>query len=154
VDLLEDALEEAGRRIRGSRIAVLGYAFLENSDDARNTPTVPLREELARRGATYIIHDPYIMEGGGYAIEGDIDRALRQCDAVVLMTKHEQYRSVTPERLSGLLNSSVVIDGRNMFDARVFADRGFIYKGVGKGNVNRIRQRPKEAISSQSGGNL
>jgi len=153
VDLLEAALEEAGRGIRGSRVAVLGFAFLENSDDARNTPTVPLVEELARRGATYIIHDPYIKDGEGYAIEDDVDRALRQCDAVVLMTKHEQYRSVTPERLLGLLNSRVVIDGRNMFDARAFIDHGFIFKGVGKGNVNTIRQRSREAISSRSGGN-
>ncbi|MBM4444745.1 MAG: nucleotide sugar dehydrogenase [Chloroflexi bacterium] len=152
VDLLEDGLKEAGRGIRGSRIAVLGYAFLENSDDARNTPTVPMVEELARRGATYVIHDPHIMDGEGYAIEGDLDRALRQCDAVVLMTKHEQYRSITPERLSGLLNSRVVVDGRNMFDARAFVDHGFVFRGVGKGNLNRMRQRPREAISSRSGG--
>ncbi len=152
VDLLEAALKEAGRGIRGSRIAVLGYAFLENSDDARNTPTVPLVEELARRGATYVIHDPFIMDGEGHAIEGDIDQALRQCDAVVLMTRHEQYRSVTPERLAGLLTSRVVIDGRNMFDAEAFVDHGFIFKGVGKGKVNRTGQRPRETISSRSGG--
>ena len=152
VNLLEAALAEAGRGIRGSRIAVLGYAFLENSDDARNTPTVPLVEELAQRGATYVIHDPFIKDGEGRAIEDDVDRALRHCDAVVLMTKHEQYRSVTPEKLAGLLRSRVVIDGRNMFDARAFVDQGFIYRGVGKGNVNRIKQHPREAISSRSGG--
>ncbi len=158
VDLLQTALKEAGKEIRGSRIAVLGYAFLENSDDGRNTPTVPLVEELTRRGATYVIHDPYITEGEGYRIEPDIDRALKSCDAVVVMTKHDEYRALTPEKLEGLLNSKVVIDGRNMFNATEFLDHGFTFKGIGKGNINKIRQRSgtaktREAISSRSGGN-
>jgi UDP-N-acetyl-D-mannosaminuronic acid dehydrogenase len=139
VDLLEAALAEAGKEIRGSRICVLGYAFLENSDDPRNTPTVPLLKELERRGATYMIHDPYVKEDEGYKIESDINSALKGCDATVLMTKHEEYYSITPERLRSLLRSMIVIDGRNMFDPREFADQGFIFKGMGKGNVNNIR---------------
>lgn len=137
VDLLEEALNEAGREIRGSRICVLGYAFLENSDDARNTPTIPLLRELERRGAACVIHDPYIEKDEEFRMERDIDSALRGCDAVVLMTKHEEYRSITPERLKGQLRSRIVIDGRDMYNSRQFLDCGFIYKGMGKGNINR-----------------
>lgn len=137
VDLLEEALNEAGREIRGSRICVLGYAFLENSDDARNTPTVPLLKELERRGAAFVIHDPYIEKDEGFRMERDIDSSLKGCDAVVLMTKHEEYRSLTPERLKSQLRSSIVIDGRDMYNSRQFLDRGFIFKGMGKGNLNR-----------------
>jgi UDP-N-acetyl-D-mannosaminuronic acid dehydrogenase len=138
VDLLEAALAEAGKEIRGSRICVLGYAFLENSDDPRNTPTVPLLKELESRGATCVVHDPYVKEEGR-RIEGDINSALKGCDAMVLMTRHEEYRSVTPESLKTMLRSMIVIDGRDMFDPSEFLDRGFIFKGVGKGNVNKIR---------------
>lgn len=158
VDLLQTALAEAGKEIRGARIAVLGYAFLENSDDGRNTPTVPLVEELGRRGATYVIHDPYVGEGEGYRIEADIDSALKSSDAVVVMTKHDQYRAVTPERLEGLLKSKVVIDGRNIFNATEFLDHGFIFKGIGKGTINNIRHlsenatQTRETITSRSGG--
>ncbi|OGO02132.1 MAG: hypothetical protein A2Y72_02880 [Chloroflexi bacterium RBG_13_53_26] len=148
VDLLETALGEAGVRIRGSRICVLGYAFLENCDDSRNTPTAPLLQELRRRGATYVIHDPFIKEDEGHQIEPDIDRALNDCHAVVLMTKHQEYRSVTPERLNGLLRSRVVIDGRNMFDPKEFLDHGFIFKGIGKGNINKIKVCSRETIQS------
>lgn len=137
VDLLEEALNEAGREIIGSRICVLGYAFLENSDDARNTPTIPLLKELERRGAAYVIHDPHIERDEGYRIESDIDSALEGCDAMVLMTKHEEYRSVTPERLKSQLRSMIVIDGRDMYNPRQFLDRGFIFKGMGKGNLNK-----------------
>lgn len=139
VDLLEAALTEAGKGIRGSRICVLGYAFLENSDDPRNTPTLPLLKELESRGATCVVHDPYVKEDEGLQIESDIDSALKGSDAMVLMTKHEEYRSVTPERLKDLLRSMIVIDGRDMFSPGEFQDCGFIFKGVGKGHINKAR---------------
>ena len=137
VNLLEAGLRKAGKELKGSMICVLGYAFLENSDDPRNTPTVPLLKELETRGALYKIHDPYIKEDEGYRIEQDLDAALKDCDALVLMTKHNEYRALTPKKLKGLLKARVVIDGRNMFDAAAFVKEGFIFKGIGKGNVNK-----------------
>jgi UDP-N-acetyl-D-mannosaminuronic acid dehydrogenase len=136
VDLLESALKEAGKELKGSLVCVLGYAFLENSDDPRNTPTITLLKELQKRGAKYRIHDPFIREDEGYRIEADIDLALKDCDALVLMTKHDEYKSVNPEKLKGLLRTRVLIDGRNLFDPDEFTASGFIFKGVGKGNIN------------------
>lgn len=139
VDLLEAALLEAGRTLKGALVCVLGYAFLENSDDPRNTPTLTLLKELERRGAVCKIHDPYIEEDEGYNIEHNLDDVLRGGDAVVLMTKHNEYRSVNPERLKSLLKSRVIIDGRNMFDPGEFISEGFIFKGIGKGSI--VKQR-------------
>ncbi len=135
VDLLEDALKEAGRGIKGSKICVLGYAFLENSDDPRNTPTVPLLKELDKRGATYTIHDPFVKEDGGYHIESDVAAALKGCDGVVLMTKHDEYKSIGPDMLKGLMRTRVIIDGRNAFEPRDFVKAGFLFRGVGKGRI-------------------
>ena len=140
VDLLEDALKEAKKDMKGSTICVLGYAFLENSDDPRNTPTIPLLKELERRGAMYKIHDPFIKEDEGYRIESDIDEALKDCDALVLMTKHDYYKCIDPARLNGLLRTKVIVDGRNLFDAGNFITAGFVVRGVGKGNVLRPKR--------------
>jgi UDP-N-acetyl-D-mannosaminuronic acid dehydrogenase len=52
------------------------------------------------------------------------------------MTKHDQYKSINPAKLKHLLRTKVIVDGRNMFDAGEFTSAGFIFKGVGKGNVN------------------
>lgn len=139
VDLLESALNEAQKDLIGSTICVLGYAFLENSDDSRNSPTVPLLKELEKRGAKYKIHDPYIDVDNdeGYQIEKDISAALKDCDAAVLMTKHDEYKSINPDRLKGLLRTMVVIDGRNLFNGEEYLAQGFIFKGVGKGNFSK-----------------
>ncbi len=133
-DLLDSALAEAKKDMKDSVIGVLGYTFLENSDDCRNTPTVPFLKELEKRGAKYKIHDPYIKNTEeGYQIELDLDTALKNCDALVLMTKHDAYKTITTERLQNLLCTKIVIDGRNLFDAAKFTAAGFIFKGVGKG---------------------
>lgn len=139
VDLLESALKEGKKELKGAKIGVLGYAFLENSDDPRNTPTVPLLKELEKRGSRYAVHDPYIKETQeGYLIEPDLDEALKGCDAVVLMTKHNEYKSIEPDRLNNLLKTKVIIDGRNLFEPEKFIAAGFIFKGVGKGNINKL----------------
>lgn len=139
VDLLETALGEAGKKLKGTTVCVLGYAFLENSDDARNTPTIPLLKELSKRGVAYKIHDPYIKEDEGYQIEQNLDAALKDCDAVILMTRHEEYKAIKPEKLIPLLRSRVIIDGRDTFDPSKFIKQGFFFKGVGKGNINKNR---------------
>jgi UDP-N-acetyl-D-mannosaminuronic acid dehydrogenase len=58
VDLLREALLEAERKIGEARVAILGYAYLEESDDTRNSPSKILESELIRTGAEVVIHDP------------------------------------------------------------------------------------------------
>ncbi|MFC1963377.1 nucleotide sugar dehydrogenase [Chloroflexota bacterium] len=140
VDLLESGLKEAGKELKGSTICVLGYAFLENSDDPRNTPTIPLLRELEKRGVKYRIHDPYLKEDEGRIITQDLDTALTGCDAVVLMTNHKEYQSISPEKLKGLLRLNVIIDGRNALNPDDFIKQGFIFKGVGKGKTNKASE--------------
>jgi UDP-N-acetyl-D-mannosaminuronic acid dehydrogenase len=135
VDLVESGLMEVHKELKGSVIGILGYAFVENSDDSRNTPTVPLMRELKRRGASYRVHDPFIREDDGFQIETTIETALKDCDAVVLVTKHDEYKSISPEKLENLLKTKVMIDGRNMFNPAEFLGSGFVFKGVGKGNI-------------------
>lgn len=138
VDLLSSALQEMGKDIKSAKVCVLGYAFLENSDDSRNTPSVSLLKELNLRGAQYTIHDPHIKETEeGYIIEPNLDTAIRGCDAIVLMTKHDEYKSIKPSKLKDLLRTKVIVDGRNLFDPIEFIKEGFVFRGVGKGNLNK-----------------
>jgi UDP-N-acetyl-D-mannosaminuronic acid dehydrogenase len=130
VDLTKDALKEAGLVPTQSTVCVLGFAFLENSDDDRNSPTDDFLIVLESLGIRYVVHDPYIEKDW---ILQDMDAALKGADAVALTTAHDQYKALTPARLSSLLRTKVVIDGRNVFDQAEFVKAGFIFKGVGKG---------------------
>ena len=130
-DLLKEALKEAGKDINSVKIAVLGYAYAGNSDDTRNTPAEPFIKMLVHAGSKVIVHDPYVKL---YMIS--YDKALKNADALVVITDHDQYhanRKLTYNKLKRLMKSKkpIIIDGRNCFVKDEAKKAGFIYKGVG-----------------------
>ena len=140
VELLEKGLKEIGKKIQGSEICILGYAFLENSDDSRNTPTKKAIEGLLKRGATHRLHDPYIKEDDGVKISNDLEYCIKGSDGVLLMTKHDQYLKLTPEWLSSLMRNKVIVDGRNALEGEEFIEKGFTFLGIGKGNYRGVKR--------------
>ncbi len=127
IKLLESALADAGKPLLDARIAVLGYAYLENSDDTRNSPTRSLVARLYELGAQPIIHDPWIPE-----YDGDLFERIKGCDAVVVMVAHSQYRDLDLGRLKSVLRLPILVDGRHVFSAEQVTTHGVIYKGVGQ----------------------
>ncbi|MEA3338947.1 MAG: nucleotide sugar dehydrogenase [Chloroflexota bacterium] len=127
-DMTVKALQEAGVDIADAKVAVLGYAYLENSDDTRNSPSVVLVTRLRELGAEVVIHDPWVPEH-----RGDLAEAVQGCDAVVLMVAHDEYRAVDLSGLRAQVARSILIDGRNVFPAKQARAMGWEYCGVGRG---------------------
>ena len=137
-NLTLNALARAGKSIKGANVAVLGWAFLGNSDDARNTPAEIYHDLLVKAGAIPTVHDQYVEKYPGVAIRHNLDAALLGADAVAVMTGHSMYRSLDPARVKELsgLSHPAIIDGRNVIDPKPFIKAGFVYKGIGRGDVN------------------
>jgi UDP-N-acetyl-D-mannosaminuronic acid dehydrogenase len=127
-DLLVDALSQAGVAIEGARVAVLGYAYLENSDDTRNSPSAVLVARLRELGAQVVVHDPYVPE-----YKSDLEKVVQGCDAVALMVAHDVYRSVDLEDLKLKVACPILIDGRHVFSMRHAQTAGWDYYSVGLG---------------------
>ncbi|MGH9856605.1 MAG: UDP binding domain-containing protein, partial [Acidobacteriota bacterium] len=58
--------------------------------------------------------------------------ALEGADALVIMTEWDEFAQVDFDRVRSLLKEPIVIDGRNMFDPRRMAEKGFVYHGIGR----------------------
>jgi UDP-N-acetyl-D-mannosaminuronic acid dehydrogenase len=125
IELLEDTLDSVGKTIANSRILVLGYAYLEESDDTRNSPSKVLVENLKTLGAEMVIHDPFVE-----AYQGDLYAKAENCDAAILMVRHGIYQKIDPEKLLLTLNYPIMIDGRNLFIGEF--DKCLIYRSIGK----------------------
>ncbi len=130
-DLLEEGLTEAGQNLKDAKIAILGVAFLENSDDTRNTPSKPLYELLLKKGAKPVLHDPYVRDFEVPFTE-DLNAALEGADAIALVTKHKEYLNLDLNTLKKQMRTPVLVDGRNVYDKAICEKAGFIFKGVGK----------------------
>lgn len=115
------------------RIAILGLSFKPNTDDMRESPAIPIIKELLLQRAVLKAYDPVanhaargLFSKNQLALSEALEESLRDVDAVVLVTRWEQFRAVP--RLLAKVNPRVLfVDGRRMLDKRLFAH----YEGIG-----------------------
>ncbi len=136
--LTEEALATTDKRIKGSKIAMLGWAFINDSDDARNPPSEPYRDLLVEAGAEVMVHDPHVLNYPNVEIEKDMESVVKDADAVVILTGHSEYFKLDPAEVKALMGKDqpVVVDGRNVIKPEEFIDGGFVYRGIGRGDIN------------------
>lgn len=131
VELVEEGLNEAGKDIKDAKIAILGVAFLENSDDTRNTPSKTLYEKLVEKGAKPVLHDPYVRDFE-ISFTKDLNEVIEGADAIVLMTKHKDYLNLDLGEIKNKMKTHVFVDGRNVYKKEDLEKQGFIFKAIGK----------------------
>ncbi|WP_342771217.1 MULTISPECIES: UDP-glucose/GDP-mannose dehydrogenase family protein [unclassified Methanoculleus] len=110
-------LEERLGNLSGKRIAVLGLAFKDNTDDIREARAVPVIAGLLQRGAAVAAYDPLaaasmrrVFPGIDYAASAA--DALRGADACLVMTEWPEFSTLNGE--FDLMNSRIVIEGRRI----------------------------------------
>ncbi len=116
LDLLKTRLSD----LKGKKVLVLGYAYLGDSDDTRNAPSMYFIKALEAESAQAVVHDPFVKE-----FEGDLYEKASGCDAAVLMTAHSEYRQIDFKRLRAALKNCLLVDGRNLWDKTAAAEAGF-----------------------------
>ncbi len=102
------------------KILILGYAYLNDSDDTRNSPSEELVKLIKNTGAKIVIHDPFIKKYSGNVIE-----KAKNCDAAVLMTAHSEYETIDLKQLKRVMQMPFILDGRNILDRKLVIDAGF-----------------------------
>ncbi|WOF15382.1 nucleotide sugar dehydrogenase [Methanoplanus sp. FWC-SCC4] len=139
LNLTKDALLGAGKSLSGANIALLGWAFINDSDDARNGPSEVFRDLCIKEGADVRVHDPWVLDYPGVSISQDINEVLKNSDAVVIFTGHREYFDLNPDFVRDLCGAEVpvVVDGRNVIDPDLWIEKGFLYKGIGRGDKNQ-----------------
>ena len=115
VEKVQEALNQAGKSVKGSRVLVLGVAYKKDIDDVRESPALDIIELLRQKGADVRYHDPYVPEfahnGSGMRSESDLDAALSSADCVVIVTDHSVYDWSEIRR-----HAPCIVDTRNVYD--------------------------------------
>lgn len=140
VNKIKDALgakEDMGRSLEGKTLAILGLAFKPNTDDMRDAPSVKIINHLLDLGAKIKAYDPQAVESARKVIKNiqfaeNIEEAISGADAMVIVTEWPQFTQIDLAAAKKLLNSPIVIDGRNCLDKEKVQKAGFKYFGVGR----------------------
>jgi len=137
--VLEKALRYLGQNLTGKIVGIWGLAFKAETDDMRESPSIPLIEGLLAAGARVQTHDPKATDsarlifGDRVMYAADPYSAAHGADAVAVMTEWLVYRNPDFERVRKLVRRPLLIDGRNLYDPDRMATLGFEYHGIGRG---------------------
>lgn len=125
--LVKNALGEKNINIKNTNLAILGYSYVGNSDDTRNSPTEALVKILQRKRIKYQIYDPHVKEYSNKSVS-DI---AKSADALLLMVAHDLFKKIDYKNLSKIMKNKIIIDGRNFIPANQVIKLGFTYKCIG-----------------------
>jgi len=115
--------------LKGKKVAVLGLAFKNDTDDIRESRSIPLIKELLYNGAKVSAYDPMANENMKRLFNNveyftSAADALRGADACLIMTEWDEFRSLDEE--FDVMNNKLIIDGRHMLAPR----KGIEYAGL------------------------
>jgi UDPglucose 6-dehydrogenase len=132
--------------LSGKTFALWGLSFKPNTDDMREAPSRVLMEALWRAGASVQAFDPKAMEEAqriygsrdDLALTGTKEAALKNADALIIVTEWQAFRAPDFDVLSARLKQPLIFDGRNLFDPQRLSKRGFTYVSVGRQTLSVI----------------
>ena len=124
-DMTVDALTRERVLPQDATALLLGRAFKPDLADDRNSPYFGVREGLTEYDVDVETYDPVLTA------ESSVDSPYQPVDAVVVVTDHEAFADLDPERFADL-GVSAVVDGRDVFDAEAVEAAGLRYDAVGE----------------------
>ena len=148
--LVEKIEKRFGADLSNMKFALWGLAFKPNTDDMREAPSRVIIQELVKRGASIVAHDPVAMPEAKHCLEQDfianpegfkkismVDdpmAALNGCDALVIVTEWKAFRSPDFDQVVQKLTNPIIFDGRNLYEPGFMKELGIEYYGIGRHN--------------------
>jgi len=132
-------LQEALKILKGKTIGILGLAFKPDTDDLRDAPALDVAQQLLKMGARVKTYDPIAMSHCRQqhpdlemVYAENIEELAAGCDALVLMTEWEEFKTMDLTIVRGLMRTPVLLDARNALSPMACQNYGFHYMGVGR----------------------
>jgi UDPglucose 6-dehydrogenase len=127
-----------GGEVVGKTVAILGLSFKPETDDMRESPTIPLIHTLMEEGAAIRAFDPVAMANARELLPAEVVYCENSydtadgADVLVIATEWNQFRYLDLDRIRGQLNRPLVVDLRNVYDPAKMRERGFEYDSMGR----------------------
>lgn len=130
-------IEEALWIVKDKTVGILGLSFKPNTDDMRCAPSIEIIGALAENGAKVKAYDPQANKKARAILKGitfckDLYEAAKNSDALVIVTEWHEFEVMDLGRIKKLMNTPLIIDGRNIFDPQKMKEAGFRYISIGR----------------------
>lgn len=120
------------------QIAMLGLTFKAGTDDLRESPSLKVASLLLNSGVKIVGYDPQITTTPlkGLEVVQSVEEAVKDSDALVVMTEWERFIDLDPEELIKLMKGKTLVDTRAILNSKNYIDAGFSVWQAGHGWKN------------------
>ncbi|EAH5158020.1 UDP-glucose/GDP-mannose dehydrogenase family protein [Campylobacter jejuni] len=124
--------------IKNPKIAVLGLAFKDGTDDCRESPAVDIIFKLLEQKVQICAYDPKAMDLAKQILGDKIDyansmyEAIKDADVIAILTEWKEFSSLDLKKAYDLVRHKKIIDLRNLIDKNEAIKLGFEYQGIGR----------------------
>ncbi|ELE6033971.1 UDP-glucose/GDP-mannose dehydrogenase family protein [Campylobacter coli] len=124
--------------VKKSKIAILGLAFKDGTDDCRESPAIDIIFKLLERHACIQAYDPKAMELAKSILQdkiifcSDVYEACKDADLLVILTEWSEFKDIDLERLASIMKEKKIFDCRNLLDKQKVLSFGYRYEGIGR----------------------
>jgi UDPglucose 6-dehydrogenase len=139
--IAQKIVKRFGENLNGFVFGIWGLAFKPDTDDMRQAPAIYIIKELVKRGAHIKAYDPkaipeakdqYLKDVKNISYVDSKYDALKESDALVLLTEWKEFRSPDFSRIKLLLKNPIIFDGRNQYNTNDLKEIGIKYYQIGK----------------------
>lgn len=135
---MAERILESVKSIENPKIAVLGLAFKDGTDDCRESPAMEIIGNLLEVNANITAYDPKAMETSKLLIGDKIKYAenmydaLKDADVLAILTEWQEFKTLDLQKAANLMRHKQIVDCRNLINANEAKENGFKYMGIGK----------------------
>ena len=128
---------ESIKNIPNAKIAVLGLAFKEGTDDCRESPAMEIIAELLANGANITAFDPQAMENAKKILGDKISYAdnayetAQNADVLAILTEWPEFKTLNLRKVYNTMKNKNIVDCRNMLNRKEAEALGFNYTCIG-----------------------
>lgn len=137
--MMANRILETVSGIEKPKIAVLGLAFKNGTDDCRESPAIEIISDLLPHNVQITAYDPQAMEtakrvlpDGSIEYASDMYAAIAGADVLAILTEWDDFRKLDLGRVSELMRGNVIVDCRNMLNPDDAIAHGFRYSCIGR----------------------
>jgi len=130
-----------GENLEGKTFAIWGLSFKPGTDDMREAPSIYIVKKLTELGAKIHAYDPkavheakefYLKDVDGISYATSKYEALKNADALLLLTEWKEFRSPDFMEIKKVLKNPIIFDGRNQYNDERMHQLGITYYQIGK----------------------
>ncbi len=140
---MAERILNAVKDIPNPKIAVLGLAFKDGTDDCRESPAMDIVYNLLEHKADITAYDPKAMGtacrllGDKISYADDMYACLKDADVLAILTEWGEFKSLDLTRAGLLMRHKNIVDCRNLLNIESALANGFKYQGIGKKIENK-----------------